>query len=127
MSGFILPLAEGESRPARSAAAGGQFGDFLCKARVMNRRQEVTYVRGTTWYPGPYYDRGYYTTDTVVSMETLVYSVPDSRLLWAGVSRTINPGKISKFVDDLVSKTVKQLREADMFQRKPTKGGCSLP
>src|ERR1051325_4073004 len=33
MSGFILPLAEGESRPARSAAAGGQFGDFLCKAR----------------------------------------------------------------------------------------------
>src|ERR1041384_283102 len=32
MSGFILPLAEGESRPARSAAAGGQFGDFLCKA-----------------------------------------------------------------------------------------------
>src|ERR1041385_3965234 len=32
MSGFILPLCEGESRPARSAAAGGQFGDFLCKA-----------------------------------------------------------------------------------------------
>src|ERR1044071_2648935 len=32
MSGFILPLAEGQSRPARSAAAGGQFGDFLCKA-----------------------------------------------------------------------------------------------
>src|ERR1044072_3702900 len=32
MSDFILPLAEGESRPARSAAAGGQFGDFLCKA-----------------------------------------------------------------------------------------------
>ena len=34
MSGFILPLAEGESRPARSAAAGDQFGDFLCKAET---------------------------------------------------------------------------------------------
>jgi hypothetical protein len=32
MTCVILPLAEGESRPARSAAAGGQFGDFLCKA-----------------------------------------------------------------------------------------------
>ena len=32
MSSVILPLAEGESRPARSAAAGGQFGDFSCKA-----------------------------------------------------------------------------------------------
>jgi hypothetical protein len=37
MSGFILPLAEGESRPARSAAAGGQFGDFLCKAHPLVR------------------------------------------------------------------------------------------
>src|ERR1041384_4580003 len=35
MTCVILPLAEGESRPARSAAAGGQFGDFLCKAAYL--------------------------------------------------------------------------------------------
>src|SRR5262249_5269592 len=40
MSSFILPLAEGESRPPGASpipkhqekAAGGQFGDFSCKA-----------------------------------------------------------------------------------------------
>jgi len=104
--------------------------------RIVDRHQEATFVP-ETWYPGPYYDRflwrhgrfygprfggpwppfydaGYFQIDTIVSVDTQVYSVPDSKLLWAGLSKTMNPSKIDSFVKDLVSSTVKKLKESGM-------------
>jgi|SRR5437899_2458202 len=107
-------------------------------ARIVDRHQEVTFVPDL-WYPGPYndvfwwrygtfygrgfggpwppyYDAGYFLTDTIVSVETLAYSIPDSKLLWAGLSRTMNPSQIQSFVEDLVSETVKKLKQAGMLK-----------
>jgi hypothetical protein len=114
--------------------------DVAVFMRIVDRHQEVSFVPVDTWYGGPYYDRfwwrhgrfygpgfagpwppywdaGYFQTDTVVSVDSRVYSVPDSKLLWEGLSKTMNPSKVKGFVEDLVSQTVKKLKETGMVAK----------
>lgn len=44
-------------------------------------------------------------TDTIIIVETLVYSLRDNKLLWSGQSKTTNP----KNVDGLIADTAKQV------------------
>jgi hypothetical protein len=113
--------------------------DHAIFMRMVDRQQEVSYVPGSAWYPSayydpfywrygdylgpgsfyaPFYDPGYYRVDTVVSVETLVYSVPDSKLLWAGTSKTMNPSKVPGFVEDLVSEAVKAMEKTGVVGKK---------
>ncbi len=102
--------------------------------RIIDRQLEPSYVPGPVWYPGsyydpfywydgvfigrwgyaswpPYYDAGYYRVDEVVSVETLIYSVPDSKLVWTGLSRTMNPDEVDNFVKELVAGAVKEMKK----------------
>jgi hypothetical protein len=113
--------------------------DIAVFMRIVDRRQEVSFVPVDTWYGGPYYDRfwwrhgrfygpafggawppyydlGYFQTDTIVSVDSRVYSVSNSKLLWQGLSRTMNPSKVKGFVEDLVSQTVKKLKQTGMIK-----------
>jgi len=66
-----------------------------------------------------YYGYGYSTVvvigdvpkDTVVTVETLIFSVPTNQLLWAGVSETRNPKTLQKFVEDLVKESARQIQK----------------
>jgi hypothetical protein len=58
------------------------------------------------------YDPGYLRTDTVVMVETLVYSVTEDKLLWAGRSRTTNPSNVSKFILELSNKAASEMKKA---------------
>jgi hypothetical protein len=49
--------------------------------------------------------------DTTLVVESLIYSVPLNKLLWAGVSRTTNPKQVPAFVKALVAETVKEMRK----------------
>ena len=49
--------------------------------------------------------------DTVVVVETLVFSVPKNQLLWAAVSETKNPKQLQRFVTDLVNATAKEMEK----------------
>ena len=49
--------------------------------------------------------------ETVVTVETLIFSVPRNALLWAGVSETRDPKNLQAFVQDLVKEAVKELHE----------------
>jgi hypothetical protein len=60
---------------------------------------------------GSLYIPGSARQDTVVVVETLIFSVPRNQLLWAGVSETKNPKQLGQFVQDLASECVKQLHE----------------
>jgi hypothetical protein len=58
--------------------------------------------------------------DTVVVVETTIYSVPKNQLLWAGVSETTNPKKsLQAFIGDLVKETVKELQKAGLARSVP--------
>jgi hypothetical protein len=66
-----------------------------------------------------YYGYGYSTAvviggvdrDTVITVETLIYSLTLDKLMWAAVSETRNPKTLQKFVEDLVKESVKQIQK----------------
>jgi hypothetical protein len=89
--------------------------------RVVGSRQEVNYVPTGPAY-GSFYgywdygwsavgSPGYLTTDRIVSVETLVYSVPRDKLIWAGVSETFEPGKVDKVTKEIVEKATKEMKK----------------
>jgi hypothetical protein len=63
------------------------------------------YSWGVAWSPG------YSSEDTKVIVETLIFSVPKDKLLWAGVSETTNPKNTDIFMKDLVTKAVKEMKK----------------
>jgi hypothetical protein len=71
------------------------------------------YGWGSVYVPGAVRD------DTVVIVETLIFSVPRNALLWAGVSETRNPKNLGKFVQDLVKETAKELNKQGLTRRRP--------
>jgi hypothetical protein len=92
--------------------------------RPVSREKRTTYNPGT--WTNPYYSSlwGYYgygwgsvyipgsvERDTVVVVETTIYSVPRNQLLWGAVSETKNPKALQQFVEDLVKEAVKELHK----------------
>ena len=55
--------------------------------------------------------------ETVVVVETTIYSVPRNTLLWAGVSETKNPKSLAKSIEDLAGETVKELQKVGLARR----------
>jgi hypothetical protein len=76
----------------------------------------VTPSYGTLWgyygYGwGSVYIPGSSRQDTVVTVETTIYSVPRNELLWAGVSEAKNPKQLQRFIEDLAREVVKELHK----------------
>jgi hypothetical protein len=66
------------------------------------------------WYGygwGAVYVPGSVSRETLVVVESLIYSVPRNELLWAAASETKNPKELSRFVEDLVKENVKEMRK----------------
>jgi hypothetical protein len=57
-------------------------------------------------------------TDQIVSVESLVYSVSQGKLLWAGQSETTNPEDLESFVNELVSAVGSELRKKGLINPK---------
>jgi hypothetical protein len=49
-------------------------------------------------------------TNTIVSIETLIYSLRQNKLVWGGQSRTTNPRDVDKVVSKLAKDVAKQLQ-----------------
>ena len=65
---------------------------------------------------------GYLETDTIVSVETLVYSLPQDKLLWGGVSETTDPSNLDSFIKEVVKKAGEEIRKAGVLQGSPRFG-----
>jgi hypothetical protein len=57
--------------------------------------------------------------DTIVVVETTIYSVPRNQLLWAAVSETKNPTTLQRFIEDLVKESVKELHKQGLARSIP--------
>jgi hypothetical protein len=73
---------------------------------------------GNAW--GGYYDPGYYTTDKTFYVEVNVYSLPKDKLVWSGVTSTINPSSGQSLFDGVIS-AVEQKMKDEGFLVKPAK------
>jgi len=63
------------------------------------------------WAWGGAYSPSYVTTDTIVYVETLIYSMAQDKLVWAGRSETTNPEKVGPFVKELAAKVAAELKK----------------
>jgi hypothetical protein len=105
--------------------------DGIVTMRVIARDRQTTYVPGQwtkdphyhTWAGywghgwGQVYEPGYLQTDTFVSVETTVYSVVQNKLLWAGMSETINPSRADALVRELADRVAGQLEKEGLLPR----------
>jgi hypothetical protein len=100
--------------------------------RAVGKEQQVTYTPGS-WGPsygsywggyygygwGAVYDPGYLRTDTIVSVETLVYSLKQDKLIWAAQSQTTSPSSVNSFVHELSGKVADQMRKDGLLRVAP--------
>jgi hypothetical protein len=54
-------------------------------------------------------------TDTIVIVETLVYSMKQNKLIWAGQSKTTNPSRIDAFVKEVAAGAGKEMKKAGLL------------
>jgi len=112
-------LGDQDKVKARLAAANI---DGAAVMRLVGSDLQVTYNPGsyvtayyTFWgYYGYAYpmvfDTGYVTADRVVRVETNVYSVTGDKLIWSGLSESMNPNSAQQIVDDVVRVVVSNLK-----------------
>lgn len=101
--------------------------------RVVGKDKEINEHPGGMYWGGPayatfwgggYYGYGwggvyspsYITTDTIVSVETLVYSLKQDKLVWAAQSETTNPSKVGPFIKELVAKAAAQMQKEGLVR-----------
>jgi len=83
--------------------------------RLMDLTGGLLRVRlGGAWGTGG----GEIRTDTIVSVETLVYSMKQNKLVWAGQSKTTNPSKIDAFVKEIADAVAKEMKKQGLIWRK---------
>jgi len=97
--------------------------------RLADIEKETSYVPGTTtgYYGGygmyygygaaMYSSPGYYTTDKNYFIETTIYSVTPNKLLWTGTTKTVNPSKVNKAVNEIADVVVAKMKN-DGFLNK---------
>ncbi|MFM7736718.1 MAG: hypothetical protein ACKPBU_12150 [Alphaproteobacteria bacterium] len=112
--------AHGDAVAREKLSAAGIDGFVLM--RLVGQKQQTTYVPGA-WSPSPWgywraaYSPGYLRTDTLVSVETLVYSLRREGVLWGGLSDTINPNRIDSFVTEVADAAVKDMAKQGLLAK----------
>lgn len=121
-------LTEDEARDPKAAkgriVAEGFDGAIV--VRFVGTTQTATYVPGVQyWGSAPYgsiwgywgYGWGavsepdYLRADTVVTLESNIYSVPREELLWSSRSDTISPDSIESLMESVIEQTVKEMKK----------------
>jgi hypothetical protein len=120
----IVPeSARGDADKARALLKDAGVNAVVI-SRLVGKDTQINYTPGTTFPAyyggfGPYWNRGwgaayepgYLTTDTYVSVETTLYSLPQDKLLWASTSRTANPSNIDALVNEVADATAKEMKK----------------
>jgi hypothetical protein len=121
--GYVLLPGPEPRDPQEARQALQQAGvQGAVSMRVVGSEKETTYVPPTFhgYWVGAwptFYDPGYTVTDTLVSVETRVYSVARDRLLWAGKSVTTNPTRVDTFVKELSAKAAEEMQKAGLLKK----------
>jgi hypothetical protein len=121
-------LTEDESRDVKAAKAKvlAEGFDGAIVVRFVGSTQTMTYVPGVQyWGSAPYgsiwgywgygwgavYDPGYLQADTVVTLESNIYSVLREELLWSSRSDTISPDSIESLMESVLETTVREMKK----------------
>jgi hypothetical protein len=111
----LVPQAQLRDKERARATFEKQGIEAVVVLRLVAKEKELSGSfpsYGSFWGPGSWgggwgggFGDGYLRTDTIVVVETLVYSLQQSQLVWASQSQTMNPTQVGSFVREL-SKTL---------------------
>lgn len=105
-----VPEGQMQDIPAMKAEVQRAGFDGAVVFRVVAMDEQVTYVPPTYgptfwgFYAYAYprnYAPGYSRTDTLVRVETSIYSLRQDRLLWVATTDTVNPESVAGLVEDI--------------------------
>jgi len=98
--------------------------------RVVGRETQYSYTP-SYWAGYPYYGRywggywgwgwssvdqpGYLTAEKVVSIETLVYSFRQNKLIFAGVSKTVDPSSVDGLIAELAESVTDEMKKSGLL------------
>jgi hypothetical protein len=124
---YSIADAAGTDEAQTRAALEKQGFAAVVTMRPVGSQQQIT----ATTYAGPGYSGfwgGYYgygwgapyggteiRTDTIVSVETLIYSLKQNKLVWGGQSQTTNPSNVDNFVREVATAAAKELRNQGLI------------
>ena len=121
-------LKEGSEQALTKVISDGKFTHVVLM-RLADIEKETSYVPGTTtsfyggygryygYGAGMYSTPGYYTTDKNYFVETTVYSTNPDKLVWTGTTKTVNPSKVEKTVNDIADAVAEKMK-SDGFLKK---------
>jgi len=117
----VVPDADRGNVDAVAKRVDAAGFDGAVVLRYSGQRVQQTYVQtaplwgyyGYGW--GTAYNPGYVRQDQLVDVETTVYSVRDQKLLWAGVTETMNPSDVRRTVGEIVDATAKAMRKEGLI------------
>jgi len=108
----------------QEAMMGGNF-DAVTISHLVGEKQETKYVPPQTYtvprygYGGYYgyyntrwdvvHEPGYYKTNTIVRLETNLYDVGRSALVWSGQSDTLNPSSVADVIESATRAIASQI------------------
>jgi hypothetical protein len=95
--------------------------------RLADIEKETSYVPGTTtgyyggygrfygYGAGMYSTPGYYQEDKNYYVETAVYSINPNKLLWTGTTKTVNPSKMDKTINEIADVVGDKMRKDGFY------------
>lgn len=104
----------------------GGFTHILM-TRLADIEKETSYVPGTTtgyyggygryygYGAGMYSTPGYYQEDKNYFVETAVYSISPNKLLWTGTTKTVNPSKMDKTINEIADVVGDQMKKDGFY------------
>ena len=121
-------LKEASDEALKKILTDGKFTHIILM-RLADVEKETSYVPGTTtsyyggygryygYGAGMYSTPGYYTTDKNYFVETTVYTINPDKLIWTGTTKTVNPSKVEKTVNDIADVVAEKMKK-DGFLKK---------
>ncbi len=112
------------------AEINSQGIDGAVTLKMVEKSKEINYTTGVyapMGYPlyhsasfgyGYTMPTGMITTDTLVRIETNIYSIADQKLLWSGVSETFNPTSVKSSANEIADAVRKKLVKDKLLEEK---------
>jgi len=94
--------------------------DAIMTMRLIDQSKQTSYVPGSytggywgyhSGYWGGYYNPGYYRQDSYYAIETQVFSLEENKLVWSGITSTVNPSKIDRAIREVALMTFRQMQK----------------
>jgi hypothetical protein len=134
----LIPLSESRDKEKAKARFTEAGVAGVVVMRVLGKEQEISSSPTMSYWEAPYYgsfwgggggaggyygygwgavySAGYLRTDTIVSVETLVYDMKADKLVWAGRSQTTNPKRVDTFVKELTAGAASKMKKDGLIR-----------